>query len=364
MSRIHPGTKRSSIRNCSRNSPVVRVWIHGRDGWTVFMSASRCSLLNHQNVADRRHCVPLHIVNRRASFGKDALTCCGESDTNFGSYQHAQRLTYRLDIMFFGSVGRQPCGGYLRRQARSCHGEHDRHRDRGRWQDERARSWKTLPSLTATIPLLASVEVEGRRIIERAQPFYRARRQPKADAAASTLFSIFLLPHPDGTRSFCYLSSQASDGEIDRRPRRDLFRRHGAWHLHGGLRAISFIPVAASSSNRRSWSPMSPIPPTSTTPGALKEGKTARRRIDGIPCQLFRHRGEVPDVGSRLRIGTATLKVRYRAIAAHSGAGSVAVFPPPHAYIMPRDYTTNMGYVWYTSWRGFVSLGIGQIAQR
>ena len=29
--------------------------------------------------------------------------------------------------------------------------------------------------------------------------------------------------------------------------------------------------------------------------------------------------------------------------------------------MMARDYTTNMGYVWYTSWRGNVSLGIRQL---
>jgi len=53
--------------------------------------------------------------------------------------------------------------------------------------------------------------------------------------------------------------------------------------------------------------------------------------------------------------------VRYRALSAATGAGSVAVFPPPHRYFMARDYTTNMGYLWYASWRGNVSLGIRQL---
>ena len=48
-------------------------------------------------------------------------------------------------------------------------------------------------------------------------------------------------------------------------------------------------------------------------------------------------------------------------MAARLGAGSVAVFPAPHQYLFARDYTTNMGYVWYTSWRGSVSLGIRQL---
>ena len=44
--------------------------------------------------------------------------------------------------------------------------------------------------------------------------------------------------------------------------------------------------------------------------------------------------------------------VRYRTIAAQLDGGSLAVFPPPHTYITPRDYTTNMGYVWFNGWAG------------
>jgi hypothetical protein len=35
--------------------------------------------------------------------------------------------------------------------------------------------------------------------------------------------------------------------------------------------------------------------------------------------------------------------VRYRTMSTATGAGSVAVFPPPHRYFMPRDSTSNMG---------------------
>src|SRR6202021_1565449 len=55
-----------------------------------------------------------------------------------------------------------------------------------------------------------------------------------------------------------------------------------------------------------------------------------------------------------------TLQVHYRAVAAKMGSGSIAVFPAPHRYLFARDYTTNMGYAWYSSWRGQVGLGIQQ----
>src|SRR5260221_604473 len=56
------------------------------------------------------------------------------------------------------------------------------------------------------------------------------------------------------------------------------------------------------------------------------------------------------------------LSVRYRTVATRAGAGSVAIFPAPHRYFFARDFTSNMGYVWHSSWRGLVSLGIRQYA--
>jgi hypothetical protein len=55
-----------------------------------------------------------------------------------------------------------------------------------------------------------------------------------------------------------------------------------------------------------------------------------------------------------------SIAVHYRAIAAKMGSGSLAVFPPPHRYFFARDYTTNQGYAWYSSWRGRVGLGVHQ----
>ena len=37
------------------------------------------------------------------------------------------------------------------------------------------------------------------------------------------------------------------------------------------------------------------------------------------------------------------------------------MFPAPHQYFFPRDFTSHIGYVWHRSWRGRVSLGIRQI---
>jgi hypothetical protein len=55
------------------------------------------------------------------------------------------------------------------------------------------------------------------------------------------------------------------------------------------------------------------------------------------------------------------VQARYRTLAVKTTGGSVAVFPAPHQYFFPRDFTSNMGYVWHRSWRGRVALGIRQL---
>src|SRR5262249_46674964 len=55
------------------------------------------------------------------------------------------------------------------------------------------------------------------------------------------------------------------------------------------------------------------------------------------------------------------VQVRYRSIAASPVAGGVAVFPAPHRFFFPRDFTTNLGYVWHSAWQGNLSLGIRQL---
>src|SRR4030095_11068197 len=52
---------------------------------------------------------------------------------------------------------------------------------------------------------------------------------------------------------------------------------------------------------------------------------------------------------------------RYRTLALKTGGGSVAVFPAPHQYFFPRDFTSNLGFLWHRAWRGRVALGIRQL---
>lgn len=54
------------------------------------------------------------------------------------------------------------------------------------------------------------------------------------------------------------------------------------------------------------------------------------------------------------------LKVRYRTVAADTGQGAVACFPPPHQFQFPRDWSDNLGFVWAgTGYRSLPGRGIG-----
>jgi hypothetical protein len=55
------------------------------------------------------------------------------------------------------------------------------------------------------------------------------------------------------------------------------------------------------------------------------------------------------------------LVTRYRTVAARVPGGSIAVFPAPHQYFMPRDFTSNLAHVWARSFRGEAALGIRQL---
>ena len=55
------------------------------------------------------------------------------------------------------------------------------------------------------------------------------------------------------------------------------------------------------------------------------------------------------------------VQVRYRTLAAKTAGGSVAVFPAPHQYFFPRDFSSNLAYLWHRSWRGRVGIGVRQL---
>jgi hypothetical protein len=72
-------------------------------------------------------------------------------------------------------------------------------------------------------------------------------------------------------------------------------------------------------------------------------------------------KGDVQEIQPAYIFSITSLAVRHRTIATRAGGeGSIAVFPAPHRYFPPRDYTNNMGYVWHQAAPRSLAIGIRQ----
>jgi hypothetical protein len=80
----------------------------------------------------------------------------------------------------------------------------------------------------------------------------------------------------------------------------------------------------------------------------LVAAEAAPRALHWIDTEGERQRAEPPAAAP-----DRALKVRHRLVVAEGAAGAIALFPPPHQYFFPRDYTDNLAHAWYgTGHRG------------
>ncbi len=229
------------------------------------------------------------------------------------------------------------------------------------WPDERERAWTAVFSLEARRPLISSIRVGGKTVVTAAQPFYRCetgKRRGGWDA-----FFDFPPSAPEGTRSFLgefHPTKASAKTEGDRvivsfdGMRLGIFEGSIRYVFYPGSRLIE--QQAAMTTREPNVAYFYDAGLRMGSPADLTAGGTMNSEVSYFDTG-GKFQQMTPPYGSERH----PLAVRYRAIAARSGAGSVTVFPAPHQYLFARDYTTNMGYVWYTAWRGNVSLGIRQL---
>jgi hypothetical protein len=229
------------------------------------------------------------------------------------------------------------------------------------WKDERQRAWEAVFSLDLKQPLLSAVSLEGRKVIERAQPFYRCetgKRRGGWDA-----FFDFPPGAPEGTRAFLaeFHPKNARARSVGDRVEVSFDGvRMGIFE--GALRYI-FYPESRLIEQQAALSTGEPDVAYFYDAG-LRMTSHADETAGGnmnSHVSYYDTAGQFQTFSPVYGSERKPLAVRYRTLAAKMGAGSVAIFPAPHQYLFARDYTTNMGYVWYTAWRGTVSLGIRQL---
>ncbi len=210
------------------------------------------------------------------------------------------------------------------------------------WKDEKSRPWAAVFSLDPKQPLLLAVSVEGRKIIERAQPFYRCetgKRRGGWDA-----FFDFPPGAPEGTRAFLaeFHPKHARARSVGNRVELSFDGMHmgifeGALHyiFYPGSRLIEQQALMTTQEPDVAYYYDAGLRMSShadETAGGNMNSRLSYFDTEGR-FQTFS-----PVYGSERK----PLAVRYRTLAARMGAGSVAVFPAPHQYLFARDYTTNM----------------------
>ncbi len=230
------------------------------------------------------------------------------------------------------------------------------------WPDEAAKTWRAVFSLDPKKPIVTSIGSERETVVRDGRPFYRVETGKRRKGWNA--FFDFPPSHPEGTRSF--------QGRLALRSARvrtvgdrvelffdglgmGIFDGGIAYTIFPGSRLIQQEAVMTTYTADTAYFYDAGI--EFSLPDAERVGRnmlteTSYYDTEG-KFQTVTARGMEPE-----RI---PLAVRYRTLAMKSASGSIAVFPAPHQYFFPRDFTSNLAHLWRRTRRGKVSLGIRQI---
>ncbi|MBL8242346.1 MAG: DUF4350 domain-containing protein [Bryobacterales bacterium] len=228
------------------------------------------------------------------------------------------------------------------------------------WRDQANHTWEAAFNLEPARPLIASISMDGQTVIQDTVPIYNAQTGKRRGGFDE--FFDFPPSHPDGTRSFQGLLklTRASAETLGDRVEvtfhgfdMGIFKGSIRYVFYPGSRLIQQAAVAVTNEPDTAYfydAGLRMAVPRDARPGNNMESEITYYDKAG------NFKTEHPNVSEKLPV-----QVRYRTLAARAQGGSIAVFPAPHKYFMPRDFTTDMGFLWYTAWRGQVYLGIRQL---
>lgn len=229
-----------------------------------------------------------------------------------------------------------------------------------RWPDAANRRWEAVFNLEPNRALIAAIKVDGRTVVQNAVPIYGAQTGKRRGGFDE--FFDFPPSHPDGTRSYqgVFTAASARAETLGDRVeisfegfRMGIFTGSIRYVFYPGSRLIQQAAVASTSEPDVAYfyeAGLRMAVPRDARPGSNMESEITYYDTEG------KVRVEHPNISEKTPV-----QARYRTLAARAQGGSIAVFPTPHKYFMPRDFTTNMGFLWHTAWRGQVYLGIRQL---
>jgi len=229
-----------------------------------------------------------------------------------------------------------------------------------RWSDAAKQEWIATFSLDDKAPLITSIAVNGKNVVEKAIPVYRCTVGVRTGGWDA--FFDFPPASREGTRAFMqsFHPRTATARSIGNRVEisfsgmeMGIFTGTLRYVFYPGSTLFQQVAVLKTNEPNIAY----------TYDAGLQMSSEADRR-PGINMSsnivYYDAEGKLQSITSPYGSERHTLQVHYRAVAAKTGSGSIVAFPAPHRYLFARDYTTNMGYAWYSAWRGKVGLGIQQ----
>jgi hypothetical protein len=230
------------------------------------------------------------------------------------------------------------------------------------WPDETGRVWHATFSLDPAKPLVTSIGADGEPVVRDARPFY----QGETGKRRGGWYAFFDDPttHPDGTRHV--QGSLELRGAVARSVGEHLEMTFEAVHMGSfdGALAFTFYPGSRLILQEAVLTTNDPDVAYYYDAGLEMAAPADRRPGNNMNTEVayFDTEGRLRHVTSNgLQAERVPVQARYRTLALKAAGGSVAVFPAPHRYFFPRDFTSNLGFVWHRAWRGRVGLGIRQL---
>ena len=230
------------------------------------------------------------------------------------------------------------------------------------WSDDASRAWRATFSLDPARALITSIAAGPTAVVTDARPFYQGETSKRR--GGWNAFFDDPASHPDGTRhvqgTFTLRSAKArSIGErvelVFDGMRMGSFEGAISYTFYPGSRLIQQEAVLTTNDPDVAYyydAGLDMGAPTDRTPG-----NNMRSEIS-----YYDTSGALKTISSTgFRAERQPVQVRHRTLAAKTAGGSVAVFPAPHQYFFPRDFSSNLGYLWHRSWRGRVGIGVRQL---
>jgi hypothetical protein len=230
------------------------------------------------------------------------------------------------------------------------------------WPDETSRMWRATFSLDPSRPLITSIVAAGSPVISDARPYYRGETGKRR--GGWNAFFDDPTSHPEGTRhvqATLTLKGATARTVGDRVEllfdgmRMGSFEGAVAYTFYPGSRLIHQEAVMTTNEPDVAYyydAGLDMAAPADRTAGNNMRSEIAYYDTSGV---LKR------EIHNGLQAEREPVKVRFRTLAAKTQGGSIAVFPAPHQYFFPRDFSSNLAYLWHRGWRGRVGIGVRQL---